>query len=167
MNNPLVQRAQYYLNESDRLNEQLKAQHEYSRLLEAVLEEILTEEEILEVRKGILSKIGTGLVTGACMLGSGCDSKPVEPEKTSQVQPESKPVATAEPVEPEKTSQVQPEGKSGDALNAASKKLGTTMEMKKQQKAMRLKLQIEVARKQKEQAEAEKARRDGKSDPRD
>ena len=39
--------------------------------------------------------------------------------------------------------------------------------MKKQQKAMRLKLQIEVARKQKEQAEAEKARRDGKSDPRD
>ena len=88
MNNPLVQRAQYYLNESDRLTEELNTQIEYSRLLEAVLEEILTEEEILEVRKGILSKIGKGLaglaVAGACTLGSGCGSKPVEQQRTSQ-----------------------------------------------------------------------------------
>jgi len=93
MNNPLVQRAQYYLNESNRLTEELNTQIEYSRLLEAVLEEILTEEEILELREGIMSKIGKGLKTaaaaaaiaGACTLGSGCGSKPVEPQKTSQV----------------------------------------------------------------------------------
>jgi len=93
MNNPLVQRAQYYLNESNRLTEELGTQIEYSRLLEAVLEEILTEEEILELREGILKKIGKGLknaatmatIAGACTLGSGCGSKPVEPQKTSQV----------------------------------------------------------------------------------
>ena len=93
MNNPLVQRAQYYLNESNRLTEELGTQIEYSRLLEAVLEEILTEEEILEVRKGILSRIGKTVknaatmatMMGACTLGSGCGSKPVEPQKTSVV----------------------------------------------------------------------------------
>jgi hypothetical protein len=89
MNIPLAQKAQYYLNESNRLTEELAAHQEYSRLLEAVLEELLTEEQILQLREGIMSKIGKGLaglaVAGACTLGSGCGSKPVEPQKTSQV----------------------------------------------------------------------------------
>jgi len=92
MNNPLVQRAQYYLNESNRLTEELGTQIEYSRLLEAVLEEILTEEQIMQLREKILGNLvkaaGRGLaglaLTTACTLGSGCGSKPVEPQKTSQ-----------------------------------------------------------------------------------
>ena len=51
MNIPLAQKAQYYLNESNRLNEELAAHQEYSRLLEAVLEELLTEEQILQLRE--------------------------------------------------------------------------------------------------------------------
>ena len=92
MNNPLVQRAQYYLNESNRLTEELGTQIEYSRLLEAVLEEILTEEQILQLREKILGNLvkaaGRGLaglaLTTACTLGSGCGSKPVEQQRTSQ-----------------------------------------------------------------------------------
>jgi len=49
MNNPLVQRAQYYLNESHRLTEELNTQIEYSRLLEAVLEELVGTENFLAI----------------------------------------------------------------------------------------------------------------------
>ena len=45
MNNPLVQKAQYYLNEAHRLNEELKNETEYSELLENILVELIGEEE--------------------------------------------------------------------------------------------------------------------------
>ena len=45
MNNPLVQKTQYYLNESHRLNEELKSEIEYSELLESLLFQILGEED--------------------------------------------------------------------------------------------------------------------------
>ena len=44
MNNPLVQKAQYYLNETHRLNEELKNETEYSELLENILVELIGEE---------------------------------------------------------------------------------------------------------------------------
>ena len=44
MNNPLVQKAQYYLNEAHRLNEELKNETEYSELLENILVELIGEE---------------------------------------------------------------------------------------------------------------------------
>ena len=37
MNNSFTQKAQYYLNESNRLTEELNAEIEYSAVLEAVL----------------------------------------------------------------------------------------------------------------------------------
>jgi len=37
MNNPLVQKAQYYLNESNRLAEELQAEQEYTELLEELI----------------------------------------------------------------------------------------------------------------------------------
>jgi hypothetical protein len=46
MNNPLAQKAQYYLNESHRLNEEVKQEQEYSELLENILLELLSEEEL-------------------------------------------------------------------------------------------------------------------------
>lgn len=44
MNNPLAQKAQYYLNESHRLSEELKNETEYSELLENILVELIGEE---------------------------------------------------------------------------------------------------------------------------
>jgi len=49
MNNPLVQRAQYYLNESHRLTEELNTEIEYSAVLEAVLEELIGTEDFLKI----------------------------------------------------------------------------------------------------------------------
>jgi len=49
MNNPLAQRAQYYLNESDRLSEELNTEIEYSAVLEAVLEELVGTEIFLKI----------------------------------------------------------------------------------------------------------------------
>ena len=44
MNNPLAQKYNYYLNESHRLNEELKNETEYSELLENILVELIGEE---------------------------------------------------------------------------------------------------------------------------
>lgn len=49
MNNPLAQQAQYYLNESDRLSEELNSEVEYSAVLEAVLEELVGTENFLKI----------------------------------------------------------------------------------------------------------------------
>jgi hypothetical protein len=49
MNNPLAQKAQYYLNESNRLNEELQAEEAYSELLENVLFELLGEEDFTKL----------------------------------------------------------------------------------------------------------------------
>jgi hypothetical protein len=44
MNNLLAQKAQYYLNESHRLSEELQNETEYSELLENILVELIGEE---------------------------------------------------------------------------------------------------------------------------
>jgi len=49
MNNPLAQKAQYYLNESHRLSEELKSEEAYSELLENVLFELLGEEDFTKL----------------------------------------------------------------------------------------------------------------------
>jgi len=49
MNNPLAQKYNYYLNESNRLNEELQAEQEYSELLENVLFELLGEEDFTKL----------------------------------------------------------------------------------------------------------------------
>lgn len=49
MNNPLAQKYNYYLNESYRLSEELKNEVEYSELLENILLQILSEEELTEL----------------------------------------------------------------------------------------------------------------------
>jgi hypothetical protein len=49
MNNPLAQKYNYYLNESHRLNEELKSEEEYSELLENVLFDILGEEDFTKL----------------------------------------------------------------------------------------------------------------------
>jgi len=49
MNNPLAQQAQYYLNESSRLSEELNTEIEYSAVLEAVLEELVGTENFLKI----------------------------------------------------------------------------------------------------------------------
>jgi hypothetical protein len=49
MNNPLVQKYNYYLNESHRLNEELKTEESYSELLENVLFELLGEEDFTKL----------------------------------------------------------------------------------------------------------------------
>jgi hypothetical protein len=49
MNNPLAQQAQYYLNESSRLSEELNTEIEYSAVLEAVLEELVGTEDFLKI----------------------------------------------------------------------------------------------------------------------
>ena len=59
MNNPLAQKAQYYLNESHRLSEELQAEEAYSELLENVLFKLLGEEDFTKlfeyVMKGSLT----------------------------------------------------------------------------------------------------------------
>lgn len=49
MNNPLLEKAKYYLNESNRLTEELDNQIQYSTLLEAVLEELVGTENFLAI----------------------------------------------------------------------------------------------------------------------
>lgn len=49
MNNPLIEKAKYYLNESNRLSEELNSQVEYSAVLEAVLEELVGTEDFLKI----------------------------------------------------------------------------------------------------------------------
>ena len=59
MNNPLAQKYQYYINESNRLSEELQNEVEYSELLENVLFELLGEEDFTKlfeyVMKGSLT----------------------------------------------------------------------------------------------------------------
>ena len=59
MINPLTQKFQYYLNESHRLNEELKSEEAYSEILENVLFELLGEEDFTKlfeyVMKGTLT----------------------------------------------------------------------------------------------------------------
>ena len=54
MNNPLAQKYNYYLNESNRLNEELKSEEEYSELLENVLFELLDEEDFTKLFEYIM-----------------------------------------------------------------------------------------------------------------
>lgn len=65
MNNPLAQKYNYYLNESHRLNEELKSEEEYSELLENVLFELLDEEDFTKlfevVMKGNVTHNGEGI----------------------------------------------------------------------------------------------------------
>ena len=56
MNNPLVQKAQYYLNEAHRLNEELKNETEYSELLENILVELIGEEAFYGLFEDLLTK---------------------------------------------------------------------------------------------------------------
>ena len=58
MNNPLAQRAQYYLNESDRLSEELNSEVEYSAVLEEVLEELVGTENFLKIMEFYMPKLG-------------------------------------------------------------------------------------------------------------
>lgn len=55
MNNPLAQKYNYYLNESHRLNEELKSEEEYSELLENVLFDILGEEDFTKLFEYVMS----------------------------------------------------------------------------------------------------------------
>ena len=86
MNNaPLAQKYQYYLNESHRLNEELKVQKEYTQVLENVLTQILTEEQICTIHESLGKKIGAAALSAVCALGvGGCNKKstidsPVKP----------------------------------------------------------------------------------------
>ena len=54
MNNPLAQKYNYYLNESNRLNEELKSEEAYSELLENVLFELLGEEDFTKLFEYVL-----------------------------------------------------------------------------------------------------------------
>ena len=56
MNNPLAQKAQYYLNESHRLSEELKNETEYSELLENILVELIGEEAFYGLFEDIQTK---------------------------------------------------------------------------------------------------------------
>ena len=68
MNNPLAQKAQYYLNESHRLSEELKAQQEYSELLESILTDLLNDEQLDE---SIKKKLGAALLAAGVGAGLG------------------------------------------------------------------------------------------------
>lgn len=59
MNNPLSQKAQYYLNESDRLSEELNSEVEYSAVLEAVLEELVGTENFLKIMENYIPALGS------------------------------------------------------------------------------------------------------------
>ena len=64
MNNPLAQKYNYYLNESHRLNEELKTEESYSELLENVLFELLGEEDFTNlfevVMQGTVTRDASG-----------------------------------------------------------------------------------------------------------
>ena len=58
MNNFLAQKAQYYLNESEKLSEELKLEREYRELLENILIGALTEEQVCQIKEGLMKKLG-------------------------------------------------------------------------------------------------------------
>ena len=58
MNNSFTQKAQYYLNESNRLTEELDTQIQYSAVLEAVLEELVGTENFLKIMESYVPKPG-------------------------------------------------------------------------------------------------------------
>lgn len=73
MNNPLAQKYQYYLNESHRLNEELKSEQEYSEILESLLADLLINEQIDESwKKNLLASLaGLGMgFSGGAAVGS-------------------------------------------------------------------------------------------------
>jgi hypothetical protein len=72
MNNPLAQKAQYYLNESNRLSEELKLEREYRELLENILIGSLTEEQVCQIKEGLMKKLGAAALAGSCLLGTAC-----------------------------------------------------------------------------------------------
>ena len=59
MNNPLAQKYNYYLNESHRLNEELKTEEAYSELLENVLFELLGEEDFTKLFEYVMQGTAT------------------------------------------------------------------------------------------------------------
>ena len=76
MNNFLAQKAQYYLNESEKLSEELKLEREYRELLENILIGALTEEQICEIRQGLMKRLGAAALAGSCLLGTACGKAP-------------------------------------------------------------------------------------------
>jgi hypothetical protein len=72
MNNPLAQKYNYYLNESHRLNEELKSEEAYSELLENVLFELLGEEDFTKLFEYVMP----GTVT------HDASGKPLSPERS-------------------------------------------------------------------------------------
>jgi hypothetical protein len=74
MNNPLAQKAQYYLNESHRLSEELKNEETYSELLENVLFELLGEEQFAQLIEYVMQG---DLVTGK-------DGKPLTTQQSDR-----------------------------------------------------------------------------------
>ena len=74
MNNPLAQKYNYYLNESHRLNEELKSEEEYSELLENVLFDLLGEEDFTKLFEYVMQ----GTVT------HDASGKPLSPAKSAR-----------------------------------------------------------------------------------
>ena len=74
MNNPLAQKYNYYLNESHRLNEELKSEEEYSELLENVLFDLLGEEDFTKLFEYVMQ----GTVT------HDASGKPLSPERSKR-----------------------------------------------------------------------------------
>ena len=74
MNNPLAQKYNYYLNESHRLNEELKSEEAYSELLENVLFELLGEEDFTKLFEYVMRGSVTHDEKG----------KPLSPEKSAR-----------------------------------------------------------------------------------
>jgi len=72
MNNPLAQKAQYYLNESYRLSEELKLEREYRELLENILIGSLTEEQVCQIKESLRKTLGAVALAGSCLLGTAC-----------------------------------------------------------------------------------------------
>lgn len=73
MNNQLAQKYQYYLNESNRLSEELKSEQEYSELLENILVNLLNSEQLDEnLKKNLLASLaGLGMgFSGGATVGS-------------------------------------------------------------------------------------------------
>ena len=83
MNNPLAQQAQYYLNESSRLSEELNTEIEYSAVLEAVLEELVGTENFLKLITELgqypdLDKKTSVSSSGKKQIGGGALRTPAE-----------------------------------------------------------------------------------------
>ena len=74
-NNPLAQKAQYYLNESHRLSEELKSEEAYSELLENILFKLLGEEDFTKLFEYVMQ----GTIT------HGPDGKSRSPQRSKQI----------------------------------------------------------------------------------